>query len=130
MPNFEVFSRSRSRVRKQPMIALQRRGDFTLNQGAFEALGMPKAVELLFDPKERIVGLRAVDPEAPTAYPVRKHTGASHVYAITGKGFVGQYGISTDASWRLPATLYGDVLGVTVPSEDAPPPPAHRAKRA
>lgn len=116
MPNFEVFTRRSSPIRKEPLVTIQRKGMFSLNLAAYEALGSPEAVELLYDPDERIVGLRSVNPEAAHAYPVRT-MGNGNTRLIAGTAFTHFHGIDTGVARRYSATMYGDVLGIDLKQE-------------
>lgn len=60
-------------ARTEPRVTLDRRGVIYLNRVAFEALGGPGAVEMLFNHNARILGLRAVDPQRKNAFAVRHH---------------------------------------------------------
>lgn len=110
---------------KQPLVSLQRKGVFTLNRAAFVALGEPEAVQLLFDPGERVVGFRAADPGEANSYAVRV-TEPSGSYAVSGVAFVKHYEIPLDVARRWPARLEDGVLffalndpGVEVVGRDA-----------
>lgn len=109
MPTFEVFDAQSAPRVKQPLVSLQRKGAFTLNRAAFVALGEPKAVQLLFDPHERIIGFRTADPGEPNTYAVRV-TEPAGPYAISGISFVKHYEIPVDVARRWPATFADGVL--------------------
>lgn len=81
-------------------MTIQKRGALSFNTPAFEALGSPKHVELLFDPDERLIGFRKTTAAAPHAYTVRAvgKTGATHV--VSGKAFLAYYGIPRDIARR------------------------------
>lgn len=51
------------RGKTTPQVSIQKRGQLMLNAPAFNALGQPTAVELLFDREEQTIGMRQVDPE-------------------------------------------------------------------
>lgn len=95
MPNFEVFTGRSVPVVKEPRVSLQSRGNFSFNQAAYEAIGSPETIEFLYDPGEKIIGLRAVDPAVPHAYPVRKQANASS-YVLAGRAFCLTYGLPVD----------------------------------
>lgn len=63
-----------------------------MNQKAFEMLGSPKAVELLFDKINGLIGMRSCPPELRHAYNVRKQN-KSESYIIGGKAFCNFYNI-------------------------------------
>ena len=111
MPKFEVFTRRATPVAKGPYVTIQRKGIISMNREAFEAMGSPEAVELLYDRDERVVGFRPVGRDVPHAYRPRKQ-GASSSYLVAGQAFTQYYGIATDTARRYPATMIDGVLTV------------------
>ncbi|MFG3683166.1 hypothetical protein ACGF5H_23970 [Micromonospora chalcea] len=111
MPNFEVFTKRMVPLVKQAAVTIQKRGTLSVNRAAFVAMGEPKAVELLYDAKEKMVGLRSVSRETEHAYPIRaqgqKDDGP---YLVAGTAFTKYYGIDTSVSKRWTAEMVGDVL--------------------
>lgn len=116
MPNFETFTRRMVPLANDPTVTIQRRGTLSLNKSAQAALGDPDAVELLFDPEEKIIGLRPIDPRAPHAYPVRAQKQDFGPYLIAGMAFTKYYSIDTEASVRRIAYMDGDVLCIDLKS--------------
>lgn len=118
MANFEVFTRRMVPLVKQPAVTIQKRGNMSVNRAAFVALGEPQAVELLYDPSEKIVGFRAVSAETEHAYPVRpqgqKEDGP---YIVAGMAFTKYYGIDTSISRRWSASMQGDILCIDLKQE-------------
>jgi hypothetical protein len=110
MPNFEEFDPQTGRATSEPVISIQRSGGININKAAYEALGGPERVILLFDRGERIVGMRRTEPSDPRGYAVRPQTRSSS-YMVSGKTFLRFYGVDTTSTLRLPATMYGEVLG-------------------
>lgn len=53
-------------------ITLNARRVFLLNKKAFEALEMPAAVTLLFDPHNQIIGLKPADPRKHNAFCIKQ----------------------------------------------------------
>lgn len=72
-------------------------------------------MELLYDPDEKVIGVRAVVKDALNAYPVRSL--GSQSYQISARALMKYYSISLDDSRRYPAHLYDDVLGVDLKAE-------------
>ncbi len=116
MPNFEDFDRHSAPVSLDPTFTLQKKGIISLNKAAFDAMGQPKAVKLLFDRAARIIGFRPVPVETANAYPVRKQ-GESPTYLIAGTAFCHYYGIETEQTRRYPARAYDDVWGIDLTDE-------------
>jgi hypothetical protein len=118
MPNFEVFNKRSLRSGGGPKVTSQRGGIYALNQDAYEALGRPESVELLYDRDEQVMGFRAVPEGVSHAYAVRPQKNASSVL-VSGRAFNQYYGITIDASRRHPATMIEDVLAVDLKSGEA-----------
>lgn len=116
MPHFEVFNRRAAPVTTQPLVTIQKRGTMSFNRAAFEALGEPEAVELLFDRQERIVGFRPVGGDVPHAYRPRKQ-GRTYNYLVAGQAFTQHYGIETDTARRYPAAMLDGVLIVDLKAD-------------
>ncbi len=95
----------------RPWLTVERRGLILVNRAAYLALHCPAAVELLFDVRERIVGLRPVAPTVEHAYPVRATTDPrSGSFVISALAFLNHYRIDRSVTTRQPAYLDGDVL--------------------
>ena len=109
MPKFEEFARSSSREgrRETPMFTLQARGLLSFNHAAFQALGRPEAVTLLYDPEEHIVALRLALAANPDAYRVRKQPNAQS-YLVGAQAFTAHYAIPTPRARRFEGTDYGN----------------------
>ena len=52
-------------------VTLGPRGDIYMNVIAWQALGCPEAVELMFDQGRRVIGLKPVAAWQPNSFPVR-----------------------------------------------------------
>jgi hypothetical protein len=109
---FETFKRQRVRPGREPFLTIQRKGVFSLNRPAFEALEQPESVELLYDPEARLIGLRKVDSGLEHAYMVRSlgGRGADSTFLISGTAFTNYYGIDTSTSTRRTGRMEGDML--------------------
>ena len=109
---FETFSRRHMRPGGEPFLTIQRKGVFSLNRAAFEALGSPDAVELLYDSEARLIGLRKVDGGLEHAYAVRRlgRGGTESTFLVSGTAFTNYYGIETPASIRRSGRMEGDMM--------------------
>lgn len=111
VPNFQTFRKRMVPLAKAPYVTIQRRGTMSFNAAAHAALGQPEAIELLYDPDERIIGVRGVDPTVEHAYPLRTMPGKHESgFIVSGTAFTKFYGISTEISKRYRAELDGDIL--------------------
>ena len=117
MPTFEVFT-ARTTVRStEPLVTVHKRGTISLNSSAWSAIGEPTAVELLYDPEHRVIGLRPAGPDAEHAYPVRSSSGTGRPpYLVSAIAFTKFYKISTEHSLRWHATVEQNVLCVQLNS--------------
>ena len=115
---FEVYTKRLVPIGLAPYVTIQRKGIFSLNAAAFEALGKPKAVELMYDAEEQMVGLRKVDTEVEHAYPVRGLGGkAESTFLISGMAFSKHYGLTVDTATRYPVKMIDDVLVIDLKVE-------------
>jgi hypothetical protein len=107
---FETFKRHQMPSTQEPSVGIQKRGAISLNTAAFEELGSPKQVELLYDREERLIGIRKTAASNPHAYLVRGvgKSGATHV--VSGKAFLSYYGIPRDVARRWPAEIRDGML--------------------
>ncbi|PZS30953.1 MAG: hypothetical protein DLM58_12765 [Pseudonocardiales bacterium] len=128
MPNFETFSRDLLQLKAKPRVTILRRGILSLNQPAYSAFGSPDAVELLYDPGERVIGLRPVDHHAENSYVVRRPRGGGRgPFVITAMAFAKLYDIDTTQSLRWDAFLDNGVLCVCL-NDAATPVTSNRAR--
>jgi hypothetical protein len=116
LPDFEVFKNKNGRANMptDPTLTISCAGHFTLNRPAFEALGEPEAVELLYAREQQIIGIRAVDPDSPNAYRTQS-TNQARSFVVSGRAFMRYYEITLDAAvsaMRWPAAMVEEVLCV------------------
>ena len=57
--------------RDKMRVTINYKSSLMLNRAAFEAIGRPAAVELLFDQTYGIIGVKPVRPDAHNAFPVK-----------------------------------------------------------
>jgi len=94
-----------------PTVAIHTRGLFALNELAYDALKRPEAIELFYDPAERVIGFKGATRDSPDAYAVRQHT--KHSYQVEGRGFMRFYKIPEKAGGkRYRAEMVGDILAM------------------
>lgn len=117
---FEVFDRRSVPLVKRPEVTIQASGSLSMNASAHHALGKPEAVEMLYDREQRVIGIRAVSPEAPNAYPLRA-VGKGGSFIVSGRGFVAYFGIPVGGPVRREVRMVDDVLIIDLkdPGRDA-----------
>jgi hypothetical protein len=118
---FEKFTRRLIPLGKEPTVTMQSRGSLTLNLSAFQLIGSPLAVHLLYDRDERIIGIRAADPKDEDAYPPRTlpRRGEGGPRIVTAQAFASHYGIDTTPR-RYRATLEDDILCIDLKQPQMP----------
>ena len=129
--SWEVFrAKGKTALGHLPVVGVHKGGRFSLNQAAYEALGQPALVELLFDESTVRMGMRAAGDEDRHAYSLKQPAGTSRYY-ITATSFARHYGINPDKTYERDAVLEGDVLACAVDAtSDATNMPGHAAAPA
>ena len=129
MHNFESFSKPLLQHQANPQITILQRGTLSLNKAAYTALGSPESVELLYDPHDRVVGLRPIDGHAPNACLVRQpSSGGKGPFLITAMAFTRFYAIDTTQSLRREAVLDDGILCIGL-DDAATPVTSNRARK-
>lgn len=114
---FEVFDKRSATASKQPFVTIQKKGPFSLNKAAHEALGEPSHVEMLYDSENKLIGFRPVSDTSPRAYPLRPQGPNNATFMIAGQAFTKHYKIDTSVARRYAAQLQEDMLVVDIKSE-------------
>ena len=95
---FQIYERRSRPSVTDPVMAIQSRGMLSFNSAAFELIRDHRPDdeetwgELLYDPDEDIVAVRAVKPGSGNSYPIRKQKLANS-YLMTAKGFLAYHKI-------------------------------------
>jgi hypothetical protein len=125
---FEIFNKRAAGLSKHPYVTMQRKGPFSFNQAAFELMGSPEAVELLYDKDTERVAFRPTAPDRPQAFPVRAQGKNSVTHIVAGQSFARHYELDTSVARRyapvmedgmLILDLRGDSVEVTGPRTKA-----------
>src|SRR5918994_1701874 len=98
---FEVYDKRTSAITKDPFVTIQKGGNFSLNKSAVNLMGDPDAVELLYDPDEKVVGFRPAPSTNPRSFPVRLMGQNASTYMISGGAFTRHYDIDSTESRRF-----------------------------
>lgn len=93
---FTVYEKGSAPVPTTPSVTIQRRGLISINRAAYEGLGKPEGVELLWDAERKAIAMRAAPLTNQNAYPVRPQ-GQNN----TGKG-----------PWLVAGTLFTQYIGL------------------
>lgn len=115
--SFEVFDKRAAVATKNPMVTIQKGGSFSLNRAAYELLGSPETVELLFDPNERLIGFRPVSSSNPRAYPIRPQGKNAATFMIAGRAFGKHYKLDTSIARRYSTERRDDILVLDLKSD-------------
>lgn len=111
---FEVFDKRNASLRKAPSVTIQRRGIISVNRAAFQLMGSPECVELMYDRSNEVVGLRGSGSDVPHSYSVRAATrnASTGPVMVAGSAFTKFYDIDTSVSRRFAARMDDGVLCV------------------
>jgi hypothetical protein len=107
---FEVYDKRRASASKHPYVTMQRRGPFSFNRAAYELMGSPEAIELLYDRDEERIGFRPASPDRPQAFPVRAQGKNSVTHIVAGQSFTNHYGLDTSVARRYPVRMEDKIL--------------------
>jgi len=113
---FEEFEKRMTPPARGPSVTVLSTKGFTLNKAAYDLLGNPKAVTLLYDPDERLVGFKPSVRDSPRAYAVRSHPKGASV-SVSGRAFMKHYGIDASTTRRYTAEMGDGVLVLDLDSE-------------
>src|SRR5215217_7638175 len=81
-------------------VSLNARGDIAINAAAWEKLGRPWFVVLLFDPERRMIGVKPAKPGTQNAFPVR-HRRGSRARVVRARRLIKQFGIEITQTLRF-----------------------------
>ena len=114
---FEEFDKRSAATSKSPFVTLQRKGPMSLNRSAYDLMGAPEAVTLLYDPEEELIGFKPVSISNPRAFPVRTQGANASTYIVAGQAFTRHYGIDTSTARRYAVEMRGDMMVLDLKSE-------------
>ena len=114
--DFERFDKRHIAIAGSPFATIQRGGRvMTINRVAYEMLGGPEAVELLYNKQNRVIGLRQVSPKEPYAFPLRgqgRREKEPSNYLVAIQAFTKHYGIDTSVAMRYPVEMEKGILTI------------------
>jgi hypothetical protein len=114
--DFERFDQRHMAIAGSPFVTIQKSGRvMTINRSAYELLGSPEAVELLYSRQNRVIGIRAVSKKEPYAFPLRAQGRKRHEpsnYLVAVQAFTKHYEIDTSVATRYPAEMQDDILTI------------------
>lgn len=100
MAKWETFTFRGGRGLAEIRVSLNPRGVFTLNQFAFDELGKPDNVVLMYDTDDHLIGITGTDEKVDYAIKVRRQ-GENKSYLIGGRAFTQYYGIDLGETVRF-----------------------------
>lgn len=95
------YSKTKSR---EPRVTLGAMSTFYLNGVAYEAMGRPTAVEMLFEGNENVIGLKPTDPAKRNAFRLRLH-GKGNYWRLAASAFCKHFRIKAG----VPTVMFEDV---------------------
>lgn len=118
MDDFERFDQRHIAIAGSPFVTIQRGGRvMTINRVAYEMLGSPEAVEMLYSKKNRVIGVRKVSKKEPYAFPLRPQGRKGRQpsnYLVAVQAFTKHYDIDTGVAMRYPAEMQKDILTISL----------------
>ncbi len=113
---FKEFDKRSATASKSPFVTIQRKGPFSFNMAAYELMGKPEAVRLLFDEEEQLVGFRPAETSHPRAFPMRQQQNGV-TFMVAGQAFTRHHGIDTSVARRYAVRMQDDLLILDLKSE-------------
>lgn len=107
---FELFDKRSVPKTKTPQVTVQKKGTLSINRPAYEGMGSPERVNLLFDRDSRLIGIRQATEESHS-YPLRK-VGQGNSYLVSGGLFVSYYDIPCEVARRYDAEVKDEMVVV------------------
>jgi len=116
---FETFTHKGGRAKYGfPVVTLQASGGMALNDLAYDLLGRPSHIVLLYDRKERLIGFQPGRAEQTYAFPIRNAGGAGEAssWALSTRSFYAYYELQPEATQRFKATKQDDIVVIDLKS--------------
>ena len=114
--DWERFDQRHIAIAGSPFVTIQKDGRvMTINRPAYELLGSPEAVELLYSKGNRVIGIREISKKEPYAFPLRAQGRKGHQpsnYLVAVQAFTKHYDIDTSVAKRYPAEMQDDILTI------------------
>jgi|SRR5215203_424651 len=97
--SWELHVPDEPRRTKAPTVTIQKDRTMSLNRPAWESIGSPKHVQLLFETEQNLIGIRPVPENTRGALNVTHHV--ARYFRISATGFIKDYKIRHDPSRRF-----------------------------
>ncbi|OQJ57062.1 hypothetical protein CmiCFBP2404_15805 [Clavibacter michiganensis subsp. insidiosus] len=112
---WEVYAKGSAPAPTTPSVTIQKRGLMSINRAAYEAIGKPEGVELLWDPERKLIGFRPAPLTNQNAYPVRTQVtnpekADKGPWLIAGTRFTQYIGMDTTDAYRWTPTVEDGML--------------------
>ena len=96
---WEIYEAGENKPFKERVhVTLNRKNVFCLNKKVFEMLGEPEAVVLMFDKKEKVIGMRPARPSPTGTFRVHPHTSGTTHKIIRAAPFCRAFNIRMDCT--------------------------------
>ncbi len=116
LEGYELFDKRAVPSTTKPWVTLQKGGLLSINATAFEKIGAPEAVEVLYNKAERKIALRPASMDSPRAFPIRKQGAGGNIKPtnlVSLTAFCNYHGIDTSSARRY-RPEFADELGVLI----------------
>jgi len=89
------------RGRGEAHVTLNCRGVFFINKHAIEMMGRPEAVQLFYDERHAVIGLRPSEPDAQFAFPLKVMSGGESSRILSASGFCSRFKIKPTSAYTI-----------------------------
>ena len=116
---FERFTHKGGRAKYGfPVVTLQASGGMAFNDLAYDLLGRPSHIVLLYDRKDSLIGFEPGEAQQSYAFPVRNAGGAGDAssWALSTRSFYAYYELEPEATQRFKATKQDDIVVIDLKS--------------
>ena len=114
---FVEFDKSAAVASPHPRVSIQKGGMFSFNRAAFDLMGGPEAVVLLFDADTERVAFRPTEAKRARSFPVRPQGKNGATFMVAGRLFAKHHGLDTSEARRYEPTMEDGLLIVDLRGE-------------
>jgi hypothetical protein len=111
-----LFDRKSQPKTREPRITLQASGNFSFNEAAYNALGRPEFIEMLYHEGKQLIGFRAASEKSAHAYPIAPQANA-RTFQTSGRAFCAAFGIETGTARRFAPEVDGEIVVIDLKDE-------------
>jgi hypothetical protein len=115
MANVDGIKPTHLRLVEGPYVTIKRSGAIALNLTAYQELGRPQSVELVYDQRSRVIGIHPVDKAfAHCVYVRRASMSLNGPFVLSARAFLDHYGLFGGSTEKWSADMVDGVLCVNL----------------